>query len=37
MFTKDAAHEPDKGGMQAFVGLLVALSVVAILAERHAQ
>ena len=37
MFTKDAAQEPDKGGMQAFVGLLVALSVVAMLAERHAQ
>jgi Zn-dependent protease len=37
MFTKDAAPEPDKGGMQAFVGLLIALSVVAMLAERHAQ
>jgi Zn-dependent protease len=37
MFTKDAAQEPDKAGMQAFVGLLIALSVVAMLAQRHAQ
>jgi Zn-dependent protease len=37
LFTKDAAQEPDRGGMQAFIGLLVALSVVAMLAEHHAQ
>jgi Zn-dependent protease len=37
LFTKDAAQEPDNVGMGQFLGLLAALSVVAILAERHAQ
>jgi Zn-dependent protease len=37
LFTKDAAQEPDNTGMFQFLGLLAALSVVAMLAERHAQ
>jgi Zn-dependent protease len=37
MFTKDAAEEPDQTGMLQFLGLLAALSVVAMLAQRHAQ
>jgi Zn-dependent protease len=37
LFTKDAAREPDNVGMAQFLGLLAALSVVAMLAERHAQ
>lgn len=37
IFTKDAAREPDNVGLGQFLGLLMALSVVAILAERHAQ
>ena len=37
LFTKDAAQEPDNVGMAQFLGLLAALSVVAMLAERHAQ
>jgi Zn-dependent protease len=37
LFTKDAAQEPDNIGMMQFLGLLAALSTVAVLAERHAQ
>jgi Zn-dependent protease len=37
LFTKDAAQEPDNTGMGQFLGLLAALSAVAMLAERHAQ
>lgn len=37
LFTKDAAREPDNVGMAQFLGLLAALSVVAMLAERHAR
>lgn len=37
LFTKDTAQEPDNVGMGQFLGLLGALSVVAMLAERHAQ
>jgi Zn-dependent protease len=37
LFTKDAAQEPDSVGMAQFLGLLAALSVVAMLAQRHAQ
>jgi Zn-dependent protease len=37
LFTKDAAQEPDNVGMGQFLGLLAALSIVAMLAERHAQ
>jgi len=37
IFTKDAAQEPDNVGMAQFLGLLAALSAVAILAARHAQ
>ncbi len=37
LFTKDAAQEPDNVGMGQFLGLLAALSAVAMLAERHAQ
>jgi Zn-dependent protease len=37
LFTKDAAQEPDNTGMAQFLGLLGALSVVAMLAERHAR
>lgn len=37
LFTKDAAQEPDNIGMTQFLGLLAALSAVAVLAERHAQ
>ena len=37
LFTKDAAQEPDNLGMVQFLGLLAALSTVAMLAERHAQ
>ncbi len=37
IFTKDAAQEPDNTGMMQFLGLLGALSVVAMLAQRHAQ
>jgi len=37
IFTKDAAQEPDNVGMAQFLGLLAALSVIAMLAERHAQ
>jgi Zn-dependent protease len=37
LFTKDAAQEPDNVGMAQFLGLLAALSVVAMLAERHAR
>jgi Zn-dependent protease len=37
MFTKDAAEEPDNVGMGQFLGLLAALSAVAMLAARHAQ
>ena len=37
LFTKDAAQEPDNLGMAQFLGLLAALSTVAMLAERHAQ
>jgi Zn-dependent protease len=37
LFTKDAAQEPDNVGMAQFLGLLAALSAVAMLAERQAQ
>jgi Zn-dependent protease len=37
LFTKDAAQEPDNTGMAQFLGLLAALSVVAMLARHHAQ
>jgi len=37
LFTKDAAPEPDNVGMGQFLGLMAALSAVAMLAERHAQ
>jgi Zn-dependent protease len=37
MFTKDAAQTPDNVGMAQFMGLLLALSVVAMLAAKHAQ
>ncbi len=37
LFTKDAAQKPDNLGMAQFLGLLAALSAVAMLAERHAQ
>jgi Zn-dependent protease len=37
LFTKDASREPDNVGMAQFLGLLAALSAVAMLAERHAQ
>ena len=37
IFTKDAAQEPDNVGMGQFLGLLAALSAVAMLAARHAQ
>jgi Zn-dependent protease len=37
LFTKDAAQEPDNIGTMQFVGLLAALSAVAMLAARHAQ
>ena len=37
LFTKDAAQEPDNVGMGQFLGLLAALSAVALLAARHAQ
>lgn len=37
IFTKDAAQEPDNLGMMQFLGLLAALSAVAMLAQRHAQ
>lgn len=37
LFTKDAAQEPDNVGMGQFLGLLGALSVVAMLAQRHAR
>lgn len=37
LFTKDAAPDPDTIGMAQFLGLLAALSAVAMLAERHAQ
>jgi Zn-dependent protease len=37
MFTKDAAQEADNVGMGQFLGLLAALSAVAVLAERHAR
>ncbi len=37
LFTKDAAQEPDNVGMMQFLGLLAALSTVAMLAARHAQ
>jgi Zn-dependent protease len=37
LFTKDAAEEPDQVGMAQFIGLLIALSVVAMLAQRGAQ
>ncbi|HXR09817.1 MAG TPA: hypothetical protein VN792_03520, partial [Candidatus Acidoferrales bacterium] len=37
LFTKDAAREPDNVGMAQFLGLIAALSAVAMLAERHAQ
>jgi len=37
LFTKDAAQEPDSLGMAQFLGLIAALSAVAMLAERHAQ
>jgi Zn-dependent protease len=37
VFTKDAAQEPDNVGMAQFLGLLAALSAVAVLAARHAQ
>ena len=36
LFTKDAAQEPDNTGMFQFLGLLAALSAVAILAKRSA-
>ena len=37
LFTKDAAEEPDHVGMGQFLGLLAALSAVAVLAQRHAR
>jgi Zn-dependent protease len=37
LFTRDAAQEPDNLGMAQFLGLLAALSTVAMLAERHAR
>lgn len=37
LFTKDAAQEPDNVGLTQFLGLLVALSAVAMLASRVAQ
>ena len=37
VFTKDAAQEPDNTGMMQFLGLLAALSTVAMLAQRHAE
>ena len=37
LFTKDAAQQPDDAGMAQFLGLIAALSVVAMLAERHAR
>lgn len=37
LFTKDAAREPDNVGMAQFLGLIAALSAVAMLAERHAR
>jgi Zn-dependent protease len=37
LFTKDAAEEPDNVGMAQFLGLLAALSAVAMLAQRHAR
>jgi Zn-dependent protease len=37
LFTKDAAQEPDNVGMAQFLGLIAALSAVAMLAEHHAQ
>jgi Zn-dependent protease len=37
LFTKDAAQEPDNVGMGQFLGLLAGLSIVAMLAGRHAQ
>jgi Zn-dependent protease len=37
LFTKDPAQEPDNTGMMQFLGLLAALSAVAIFAQRHAQ
>jgi len=37
LFTKDAAEEPDNTGMLQFLGLLAALSTIAMLAQRHAQ
>ena len=37
IFTKDAAQEPDNVGMGQFLGLMAALSAIAMLAERHAQ
>ena len=37
LFTKDAAQEPDNTGMMQFLGLLAALSAVAVLAERGAR
>jgi hypothetical protein len=37
LFTKDAAQEPDNTGMMQFLGLLAALSTVAMLAQRGAQ
>ena len=37
LFTKDAPQHPDNVGMGQFLGLLAALSAVAVLAARHAQ
>ncbi len=37
LFTKDAAEVPDNLGMGQFLGLLLALSAVAMLAQRWAQ
>jgi Zn-dependent protease len=37
LFTKDAAQEPDNLGMAQFLGLIAALSAVAMLAQCHAQ
>ena len=37
LFTKDAAQEPDNTGMLQFLGLLAALSTVAVLARHGAQ
>jgi Zn-dependent protease len=37
LFTKDPAAAPDNVGMAQFLGLLAALSAVAMLAARHAQ